>query len=194
MSSISNTTGQLLPNATFNLHTNIPLSDFVTLSSGDGNTAYTIDPRMNKDISYIYYSDGNLKESYSHKTNIYTTYLWSYQGQYPVAEVQNVTWNQVQGALGEEFLSSLSVAVEPSVNDLIKLSTIKTHFPSAIVTTYTYKPLVGMTSKTDSRGVATYYEYDSFGRLKATYIGEKDENGNETKKLVTGTYRYHYKE
>lgn len=52
------------------------------------------------------------------------------------------------------------------------------------ITTYTYKPLIGLTSTTDPKGMTTYYEYDSFQRLK--YI--KDQNGN-----ILKSYDYHYK-
>lgn len=36
----------------------------------------------------------------------------------------------------------------------------------ALVTTYTYKPMIGMISMTDSRSVTEYYTYDGFQRLK----------------------------
>ena len=47
----------------------------------------------------------------------------------------------------------------------------------AEMTTYTYEPLVGMTSATDSKGMTTTYEYDSFQRL----LNVRDQNGNIVK-------------
>jgi len=52
-----------------------------------------------------------------------------------------------------------------------------------MVTTFTFKPLIGMTSQTDPNGKTTYYMYDSYGRL--SYI--KDHEGNVLKK-----YCYNY--
>lgn len=57
-------------------------------------------------------------------------------------------------------------------------------YPSnALMTTYTYDPLVGMTSMTDPKGQITYYEYDNSKRL----MNIKDNNHNITKHLD-----YHY--
>ena len=53
----------------------------------------------------------------------------------------------------------------------------------AHLTTYTYDPLVGMTSSTDERELTTYYRYDTFQRL--TDITDK--NGNIIKHI-----EYHY--
>lgn len=55
----------------------------------------------------------------------------------------------------------------------------------ASMSTYTYQPLVGMTSAIDNSGKTVYYEYDSFQRLKNI----KDQNGN-----IVKTYDYHYKQ
>jgi len=57
-------------------------------------------------------------------------------------------------------------------------------YPSdALMTTYTYDPLIGITSITDEKGVTNYYEYDTFQRL----INVKDKDGNLLKHTD-----YHY--
>ncbi len=54
---------------------------------------------------------------------------------------------------------------------------------TALMTTYTYKPLIGITSQCDANNKIIYYEYDSFGRLKLI----RDEKRN-----ILKTYQYNY--
>jgi len=54
----------------------------------------------------------------------------------------------------------------------------------AQLTTYTYEPLVGMTSMTDVKGEVTYYQYDGLKRLKNI----KDKDGNLIKQM---DYNFH---
>ncbi|VBB45390.1 conserved hypothetical protein [uncultured Paludibacter sp.] len=114
------------------------------------------------------------------QSEINTVYLWGYNHQYIVAEIVNATYARVSSALGKspEDFGVLDT-------DLALLSTLRSALPNAQVSTYTYKPLVGMTSKTDPRGVTTYYEYDSFNRLKCI----KDKDGK-----VLQSFDYHYKQ
>jgi hypothetical protein len=60
---------------------------------------------------------------------------------------------------------------------------IRIHPVGSEMTTYTYDPMVGMTSMTDAKGMTTYYEYDSFKRLSNI----KDKEGNIIKHF---DYRY----
>ncbi|AFD07249.1 hypothetical protein Solca_2203 [Solitalea canadensis DSM 3403] len=56
---------------------------------------------------------------------------------------------------------------------------IKLYPAGAHMSSYSYKPLVGMTSSTDIKGQTMYYEYDDYHRLKCT----KDQDGNIIKVL-----------
>jgi YD repeat-containing protein len=65
------------------------------------------------------------------------------------------------------------------------LDEVRVYPAGALMTTYTYRPLAGMTSQMDANHVATYYEYDGLGRLQ--YV--RDQDGNLLK-----TYEYNYKQ
>jgi YD repeat-containing protein len=62
---------------------------------------------------------------------------------------------------------------------------IRVYPGDAQMTSYTYNPLVGMTSSTDENNVTTTYEYDGFGHLKCI----KDDDGH-----ILKTFEYHYKQ
>jgi YD repeat-containing protein len=137
---------------------------------------------------HIYDNCGNpIHISQNGSNNIF--YFWSYKGKYPIAEIMggNYTYSEIELIIKNVFLVSnideLSDIGKPNETPLIDAS-LQRALPNAQVTTYTYKPLIGMTSKTDPNGVTTYYEYDSFGRLK--YI--KDTNGK-----IIEQYDYHYR-
>lgn len=81
------------------------------------------------------------------------------------------SWSNTVGewSLVEQAYSGGSVTCTGDRVDELRITP-----PGAQMTTYTYDPLVGMTSATDASGRTTYYEYDGFNRLKAV----KDHEGN----------------
>ncbi|MCX2496399.1 RHS repeat protein [Pedobacter sp. PF22-3] len=114
-----------------------------------------------------------------------TCYVYSYNGQYLVAEIKNADYQAMEtllGGPGAVAAFSSSNPTDTQVNTLV--AQLRSSFPEAAVTGYTYKPLVGMTSQTDAKGMTITYEYDAFQRLKTI----KDQNGNILKQTD-----YHYK-
>lgn len=98
-------------------------------------------------------------------------YLWSYYQQHPIAEIQNVTYAEVCGALGgESFITELADKIVPASTDYKKIRDLRDLLPDAQITTAEYQPLVGVTKTIDPKGMATYYEYDAMGRLIRSYI------------------------
>ena len=81
----------------------------------------------------------------------------------------------------------------PHVNEIRNLGAmLKDNLPDALITTYTYEPLVGITSQTDPLGIVTYYDYDNFGRLKEVYYYENNIISPANKRKVE-SYEYHYR-
>ena len=152
--------GRYVPDKIYKLETESPLP---TIALPYFNGSY-ISPLNGNDpaINFVQYDiAGNINQIKTND-NINTVYLWSYNRQYPIAEIKNATVNDVAGALQGITIDQLSVS---SIPDMTKIDGLRTALPNALVTTYTYKPLVGMTSMTDPRGLKTSYYYDNFNRL-----------------------------
>jgi YD repeat-containing protein len=131
---------------------------------------YTFSPKVN----YSY----NLQKKIKQITlvdNFNTAYLWDATGAYVMAKVENAAYSQISSQDGKTC----------TYNSLTLYNSLKTLVPNAMITTYTYKPLFGMTSQTDPAGRTTYYEYDDFGRLELV----RDQNNN-----IISKNEYHYAE
>ncbi len=113
-----------------------------------------------------------------------TVYLWAYHSQYPVAIIEGATYAQVESWLGSSFISTLADNVLTVDGELQKLRRLLAD-KNLLVTTYTYRPQVGMLSSTAPNGEVTTYEYDSLGRLSLV----KDQDGK-----ITQQYEYNYKQ
>jgi len=112
--------------------------------------------------------------------DVHEVYIWGYNKQYPVAKVIGVDYNTAIAYVDQNIL--LNPTSDQQLRD--ELNKIRTGLiGKALITTYTYLPLVGATSETDPLGNTTYYEYDSFNRLRLV----KDKNG---KVLKQHDYQY----
>lgn len=105
--------------------------------------------------------------------------VWGYQGRYLIAEIEGVSYNEVSAVLGR-IPESFSSQAAPNMT---ALNGLRTSLPKALVTTYTYEPLVGVTSHTAPNGEKTTYEYNDKKQLSTVrnYEGK-----------VVETYIQHY--
>ncbi|TCI85062.1 RHS repeat protein [Tenacibaculum sp. M341] len=144
-------------------------------------------------IKYHSYNDRGNPTEVSKQDGTHIVYIWGYNASQPVAKIENATLSEIplsyittiqeasdldtdttQGNTGKEG------ELRAALNSLRSLATLQ----DAQVTTFTYNPLIGVTSVTDPRGEVIYYEYDNFNRLH--FI--KDASGNLIKE-----HRYNYK-
>ncbi|OJJ15562.1 hypothetical protein BKI52_37390 [marine bacterium AO1-C] len=87
-------------------------------------------------------------------------------------------WSLYEATLLNKNLASITIPNGVRIDDL------RLHPADAQMSTFTHRPLVGITTKTDAKHQAIYYEYDGFNRLK--YL--RDFEGNILKR-----YTYQYK-
>ena len=138
---------------------------------------------------HCYDNKGNPTEvSKKDGTKIY--YVWGYNQTQPIAKIEGYTDAQLSAAQ-----TKINTAISASNNDKDevtenvlrdKLELLRDNFKltDARLTTFTYDPLIGVTSITDPRGETVYYEYDTFNRLKHV----KDQDGN-----ILSKNEYYYK-
>lgn len=120
-------------------------------------------------ITFLGY-DNNSNMLEQHKTgDVREILLWGYNKQYVVAKIVGSDYATVTALINQSILDNPASdgALRTELNKLRVLN-------NCLVTTYTYKRLIGMTSETDPNGRTTYYSYDSFGRL--SLILDKDMN------------------
>ncbi|KMQ59546.1 hypothetical protein ACM46_20940 [Chryseobacterium angstadtii] len=151
----------------------------------DSDQVFKLNPelRLEQDISIMDVYGNPLMIQINKEPSI--CYIWGNNGQYLLAEVKNVVYNDMVKALGgAAIVTQLNnpTTTETVVTDKIKA--LRIALPDAEITSFTYKPLIGILSKTDPKGMVESYDYDSFGRLAAI----KDNSGN-----IIKTFCYNYR-
>ncbi|WP_299117040.1 RHS repeat domain-containing protein [uncultured Winogradskyella sp.] len=115
-------------------------------------------------------------------------YVWGYENTSPVAKLENASYTTLstaQQSAIDAVITASNNDVGTTTEDTLRTTQValRSAFPEAMVTTYTYDRLIGVTSMTDPRGQTVYYQYDDFNRLKLV----KDKDGYI---LSENTYNY----
>jgi len=172
-----------------NLTSNIIVKDEVHQLFGEGSIAVESLDKTHMKVKYDKYNSSGKLVQYTGLDGVPVSYLWSYNGQYPIAEIKNATYEQVKSIINEATLTTISNKNEPAASDWTMINNLRLNstMTNAHITTFKYKPLVGILETTDPSWLTTYYDYDGFGRLKETYIYE-----DNTKKIIR-KYDYNYR-
>lgn len=125
--------------------------------------APVLEPRLFIDA---YDGNGNIvTQKMSDNTN--NSFIWGYDGGYPVAKIVGGDYYTAAGLVNFNIVGD---AVHNTDEDVwAELNKIRTGMPGAQVWTYTYKPMIGMTSETDPKGNIVHYKYDDIGRLVSVW-------------------------
>ncbi len=161
-------------------HTDLVLPKEVqTLKGVYNSTTNTLEDRI---VYHVYDDTGNPIEL-SKADGTHIVYVWGYNSEYPVAKIENATKSQVDALnLNTNLINNTGTSDSAMRSELHK---IRTGLSNAMVTTYTYAPLIGLTSVTDPKGYTMYYEYDAFNRLE--FVKDADDN-------ILSKNEYNYKQ
>lgn len=163
----------------YKIENNIFVPHYIETAKGD-------EPMKQEILFDKYDSKGNIL-GITQKGSLKATYLWGYGSLFPVAKIEGMSYSEVEQAIGISTIQQIANANVPSILQSY-CDNIRTSLSSrdVLVTTYTYKPLVGVASITDPSGIVIYYEYDDHNRLKEIYIIE-----NNVRKIIQA-YSYAY--
>lgn len=151
---------------------------------------YTTDETVISKVTYDLYDAHGRVLQYTDETGIPTSLIWGYNKSQPIARIQGATYNQIEANVSLDTLRDASDAdVDTAseniliglLDDLRKTPALKDHY----ITTYTYDPLVGITSLTGPDGLREYYQYNAQNKL------EKVSNADGK---VLEEYQYHFKD
>lgn len=144
-------------------------------------------------VTYLKYNDYGYPIEVSKNNGVHICYIYGYENEYPIARIENATYesgkiNSITGSqliLIDDVIAASNVEISNATEHLLreKLDLLRDGFPNAMVTSFTYDPLIGVTSIMDEKGYVMYYEYDELNRLK--WVKDDKEN------LVVD-YKYHY--
>ncbi|WP_396180758.1 hypothetical protein [Flavobacterium sp.] len=136
-----------------------------------------------KTIYFDLYDDKNNVVQYHSENDISTAIIWGYNKSYIIAKIENIQYTSIPASIINNLQNLSNTGTE--ANLITALNILRgSIFPNALVTTYTHKPLIGVSTIIDPKGDKQTYHYDSFNRLQFV----KDSSGN-----ILSENEYHYK-
>ncbi|AZA85539.1 hypothetical protein EG349_01395 [Chryseobacterium shandongense] len=154
---------------------------------------------VSTEVKYDRYDEkGNILQ-YTTKDGLPVAIVWGYNKTQPIAKVEGITYDQLTAAVSISAIVSASDqdASNPATENqlLTALNDFRkqTALSEKQITTFTYDPLIGVTSITPPTGIREIYSYDAANRLKEVKVREKDSTGNYVYRKVK-EFNYNYKQ
>lgn len=122
----------------------------------------------NKQLTYTAYDNYGNPLEYRTAEGLITVCIWGYRGLYLVACIENTTLEKVKTIAG---LSGIGTTPLPGGLNEVQEQALR-QITEAQVTTWEYRPFVGLISETGPDGKKAGYEYDAYGRLIRVEDGE----------------------
>lgn len=161
----------------------IAFTSFETAAKGGWSYSGTATPDNNAPAGKMTYnlSSGNITSAVLDNTKTYIVSYWSKNGPQSAGFSMGVAGRTLNGyTLYEHRIanpSSITVSGSGTIDEL------RLYPASALMTSYTYQPLTGISSQNDPNNRISYYSYDGMNRLVA--IRDQDKN-------VLKTFCYNY--
>lgn len=149
-----------------------------------GTSDINITAIEDRKIQFTLYDTNGTIQEYKLENGTPVSVVWAYNKSQPIAKIENASYASITSSLITAAQTASDTGTEASL--LTALSNLRndSSLANAMITTYTYIPLVGVSTITDPKGDTITYTYDSFGRLQNV----KDKNGN-----ILSENEYHYK-
>jgi len=159
--------------------------------------SFDLQSNASTEVTYDQYDNkGNILQ-YTTKDGIPTSIIWGYNQTQPIAKIEGIKLSDIQQSSIDAIVSASNLDDSNPANEPALLTALDNFRKIAAlqntqITTYTYDPLIGVTSITPPSGLREIYLYDSANRLKEVKQQEKDSNGTLIYKTVK-EFKYNYK-
>lgn len=128
------------------------------------------DNPFEKKITFDSYDSRANITQYTPEAGAPSSVIWGYRNSLPVAKIENMAFSALPATLVTQIQEATHAQLPQKLTELRNHSALS----KAMLSAYTYIPLVGTETEIDPKGSKTSYKYDQFGRLEEV----RDTQGN----------------